>query len=280
MIPAAPAGWHAHLQLQAQVQDGRCITFHRHRGPLRVLKALHPEGPAVCHHVIVHPPAGIVGGDRLELSLQLDPAAHLVLTTPGASRFYRSEGAQAVQQVQSRLAAGSRLEWLPLETLVYTGARAESLQRHDLHDDAEMIGWDLLALGLPGAGAPFNQGSYLQHLELPGLWLERGHIDANDRLLLDAASGLAGYRVIGTAWWAAGPAVASGRAELALQAARQALDEPGWPVGSTALDARLVVLRLLAPSTEAAMQGLRQLRSAWRRALWQLEPTEPRVWAT
>ena len=56
--------WHAHLQLDYTLEAGRCVLRHRHSGPLRILQSLYPEGDAVCHNVLVHPPGGLVGGDR------------------------------------------------------------------------------------------------------------------------------------------------------------------------------------------------------------------------
>ena len=170
------AGWRAHLALHYTRDGERTIALDRHEGPLRVLQRLYPEGPGICHHVIVHPPGGIVGGDELHVDVRVDAGAHALLTTPGATRFYRSAGARALQQVRLQVGADARLEWLPLETLVYDGALARNRQCFVLGDGAEMIGWDLLALGLPAAGEDFDRGSFAQHLEMPGVWLEHGTI--------------------------------------------------------------------------------------------------------
>ncbi len=148
--------WHGHLRLDYRRDAERCIVHDRHDGPLRVLKSLHPEGPGICHSVLVHPPAGMVGGDRLVVDIDLAGAAHALITTPGATRFYRSLGEPATQTITARLATGSRLEWLPLETLAYSGCLAENRLRFELAEGAEMIGWDVLALGLPASGQPFG----------------------------------------------------------------------------------------------------------------------------
>ena len=91
--------WHAHLRLD-YTHDGHCTrALDRHEGPLRVLQRLYPEGPGICHHVLVHPPGGIVGGDVLELNARLQRDCHALITTPGATRFYRSAGETSAQQV-------------------------------------------------------------------------------------------------------------------------------------------------------------------------------------
>ncbi len=119
-------GWLGHLQLQYH-HDGERTTAHdRHHGPLRVLQRLYPEGPGICHHVLVHPPGGVVGGDVLELQADLAAGSHALLTTPGATRFYRSDGPLARQTVQARVAAGARLEWLPMETIAYRGCQVQN----------------------------------------------------------------------------------------------------------------------------------------------------------
>ena len=54
--------WHARLQLDYTVEAERCVLRHQHTGPLRILQSLYPEGDAVCHNVLVHPPGGLVAG--------------------------------------------------------------------------------------------------------------------------------------------------------------------------------------------------------------------------
>jgi urease accessory protein len=272
--------WHGRLSLH-YTRDGGCTTARdRHHGPLRVLQRLYPEGPGVCHHVLVHPPGGMVGGDRLEIDVTLDAAAHALITTPGATRFYRSSGAEASQQVQLRVAGGGRLEWLPLETLAYRGCLGLNQVRLDLAPGAEAMGWDVLALGLPAAGQAFDSGRFTQHLELGGAWLERARIDAGDRRLLDSPLGLGGHRVLGTLWWAEGAPLAPARRQALLDAARDALAAGplSQRAGATAPQLAMVVVRLLAGGVEPAMQALAAVRAAWRRLAWGLAAEPPRIW--
>lgn len=275
-------GWHGRLALDYRRDADTTVSHDRHEGPLRVLQRLYPEGPAVCHHVLVHPPGGMVGGDTLDITLRLAEGSHAVVTTPGAARFYRSRGEPAVQSLTARLADGARLEWLPLETIAYSGCLGENHLCIELDPGAETIGWDLLALGLPAAGLPFERGRYLQHLALPGRWLERGAIAADDALLLDSPLGLAGRRVLGTLWFAAGAPLAPARREALLEAAREAAAVhplAGW-AGATAPDDGLVVLRAVAERVEPLTELFRQVRGRWRGVAWALPELPPRIWRT
>ena len=275
-------GWHGRLELDYR-RDGDTTQAHdRHDCPLRVLQRLYPEGPAVCHHVLVHPPGGMVGGDTLDIALTLGEHSHAVITSPGAARFYRSQGERALQQVNATLAANARLEWLPLETLAYSGCDGENTMRFTLAPGAEMLGWDVLALGLPAAEQPFQRGRYRQHLELPGVWLERGTVAADDSVLLDSPLGLAGQSVLGTLWFASGTPLAAARRDALLEAARAETGRhaPGARAGATAPNDRVVVLRALAARVEPLMDLFKVVRNVWRTQAWELEAVQPRIWTT
>ena len=275
-------GWLGHLAIDYRHDGERCIALDRHEGPLRVLQRLYPEGPGICHHVLVHPPGGIVGGDRLEVALQLATGSHAVLTTPGATRFYRSAGEPAVQQVQAHVAAGARLEWLPMETIAYDACLAENHQRFTLDEGGEMLGWDMTALGLPASGLAFERGHLLQHLEVPGVWLERGRLAADDRLLLDSPVGLAGHRVMGTLWWAGGSGLGTDERQAMLDSAREAMEAHTGlrlTAGATSPDPRIVVCRALAHRVEPLFELWREIRGRWRGVRWGLAGTSLRLWS-
>ena len=276
------AGWRGELNLDYHRRGERTVAHDTHSGPLRVLRPLYPEGEGICHHVLVHPPGGLVGGDELHLTARLQPGSHVLLTTPGATRFYRSEGATALQRTRLHLADGARLEWLPLEAIAYSGCRAQNHLSAELAPGAEMMGWDALTLGLAAAGQPFEAGSFAQHIELPGVWLERARIAADDHVLRRGALGWAGHGVAATLWFAAGSAMAPARRQALLDVAREVVAGHALAAtaGVTAPQAAVLVLRLLAPRLEPAMQLLAAVRGAWRQAAWGLAPAPPRIWRT
>ncbi|MCB2016769.1 MAG: urease accessory protein UreD [Hydrogenophaga sp.] len=272
--------WHARLSLDYQKQGERTVLHHAHDGPLRIFKSLYPEGDAICHNVIVHPPGGLVGGDVLDIDVQLGPGAHALIGTPGATRFYASDESFAEQRVRLDLAPGARLEWLPLEAIAYPGCRAANRWTATLADGAELMAWDVTALGLPGAGQAFDRGEFRQCLEIPGLWLESARIAGDDHRLLDAPLGLAGRRCLGTLVLAVGGPMARARREALLEAARGALEALPETVmaGATCPNDRMVVVRALSPLVEPLMTSLQLVWAALRPAAWGLAPEPPRIW--
>ena len=134
------------------VAERTVLRDNRHCGPLRVQKALYPEGEGVCQAIVLHPPSGIAGGDHLLISATVGAGAHAQLTTPGAGKWYRSGGPEASQRLELTVEEGAALEWLPQETIVFDGARARMETRVRLAADSRFIGWDILCLGRAAAG--------------------------------------------------------------------------------------------------------------------------------
>jgi len=272
--------WHARLDLDLTREQEKTVARFGHDGPLRILKSLYPEGPGVCHNVIVHPPGGLVGGDALDIAVRVGSGAHGLISTPGATRFYRSEGAQASQRVHLQLADDARLEWLPLEAIAYPDCVAHNALTMDIAPGAECLGWDVCALGLPAAGEPFTRGMLHQQVQWPGVWLERARIDACDARLLDGPVGLAGQRALGTLWLASGTAREPAAREALLDAVRDALVEadPTVWAGATSPDARLIVLRALAPQVEPLMAVFQRVWARLRAVAWGMDAPPPRIW--
>ena len=117
---------------------------------------------------------------------------------------------------------------------------------------------------------------------MPGVWLERGRIDAADALLLDSPLGLAGHKCLASLFFCAGSSIERARVQAALESARSVLHAHALAnsAGATSPHPRVVVVRVLAPVVEPAMQVLRLVWGAWRQALWGLSPRLPRIWAT
>jgi urease accessory protein len=282
--PSDSGRWLGQLHLAFEQQAGQTVMVHsRHSGPLRVQRPFRePNGG--CQVYILNPPGGIVSGDELQVEARLGPGARTLLTTPGASKFYRSSGASARQQQELSIAAGAHLEWLPQESIVFEGARAEQATTIRLESGGSFFGWEVTCLGRPAAGDHFANGSLLQrwHLFEDGrlLWKERTALSGSDPVR-HAPWGWAGRAVLGTL-------VAYPVSPAALDAAQQALEAASnegprpsdAPWASATLLDRVLVCRFLGTSSALARA---KFIAVWQR----LRPTEfgspavlPRIWAT
>jgi urease accessory protein len=273
--------WRAELKLDYTLESQRTVVRYEHQGPLRVLKSLYPEGNAICHNVLVHPPGGLVGGDTLDIQVNVASGAHGLVSTPGATRFYKSGGHPALQQVVAHVADHARLEWLPLEAIAYNDCEATNRAVFHLAPSAELIAWDVTALGLPSSDQAFTQGHFQQHLEIPGVWLERGNIQGHDARWLNSPLGLAGHKCFASLVFASGSPIAPERAERALEAARLVMEAHPLRLqaGITCAHPQLLVLRVMSPLVEPSMDLLKQVWATWRHTLWALPSEAPRIWS-
>jgi urease accessory protein len=180
------------------------------------------------------------------------------------------------------VADGGRLEWLPLETLVHSGAHADNKMTFELARGAEMFGWDCVALGLPAADAPLVAGDYRHEIAVGPRWLERGRTAATDIELLDGPCGWAGHRALGTLWFAAGTPLDDARRESLLETARVIAGAHALAAtaGATAPQPDVVTLRVLGPRVEPVHELLTSVWRAWRALAWEREACVPRVWRT
>jgi urease accessory protein len=274
-------GWQARLDVRFERRaDTTVLASCRHFGPLRVQKALHPEGQGICHAIVLHPPSGIVGGDQLDIAIDVAEGAHALLTTPGAGKWYRSAGAQATQRIQIKVGAGGTAEWLPQETIVFSGAHARIASEVELATDARFLGSEVLCLGRRASGERFSQGELRLATSITRagqpLWFERGRIDGGGPLL-DSPVGLAGFSVCGTLL-AAGDVDPS----LLAECRRVVAGEAGAQVGITALPgpSSLLVARYLGHSSESARHWFVGLWQHLRPALLGIAAQTPRIWNT
>ncbi|MBU3626920.1 urease accessory protein UreD [Polynucleobacter sp. JS-Safj-400b-B2] len=177
--------WLAKLSLSYErTPIGTVLKKSLHEGPLRVQKALYPEGDDICHSIIIHPPAGIAGGDTLDIDVSIGADCHTVLSTPSATKWYKSFKNPATQSIQFELGEGAKLDWLPQENIFFKGANSNVLTKLILPSSASYIGWDAMMLGRHASGEEWSSGHIhvLNEVRRDGklIWIENGHIDAQD----------------------------------------------------------------------------------------------------
>ena len=275
---SAHSAWQAQLRLGFALHDGVSRLVERtHSGPLRVQKPLYPEGDAVCHAIIIHPPGGVVGGDQLAVDATVGDAAHALLTSPGAAKWYRANGHVSGQHIVLRAGAGAAIEWLPQESIFFDQACVHLRHEVELALDASYIGCDIVCLGRSASGEIFRSGSIRQQVRIRRggklLWWEQGVLAAGGALMASPL-GLGGHTVCATLIAVGPPA-----APAVLAAVRALAVPPGAMFGATQMKS-LVVVRLLCGDSEAAR---RIMLAAWqllRPAMLGRDAVVPRIWNT
>ncbi|MET0068149.1 MAG: urease accessory protein UreD [Candidatus Thiodiazotropha sp.] len=268
-------GWQASLNLGFRKTPARTVLAERrHRGPLSVQRAFYPEGD-LCHVYLLHPPGGVAGGDELKVLTRVEPGAQALVTTPGATKFYRSAGplASLTQELQLRDAT---LEWLPQENILFPGARAEIHTRVMLEGRAGFIGWEINCLGRAVLKERFDPGQarfrFSLYREGRPLLLER--LELGGAETLDGPAGLRGQPVIGTL-------VATLEDAQALETLREDPDDEFYTreLALTWVDG-LLVARYLGDSTEHARNCFVALWQRLRPMVIGRSPCAPRIWNT
>jgi urease accessory protein len=283
LATADDRGWQARLELRFAARDGATTLERRaHLGPLAVQRPFFPEGPGICHVYVLHPPGGIVGGDRLRVEARVASGAHALLTTPAATKIYRTAGPAAAQEGALAVARGGVLEWLPQETILHDGADVALATRVELESGARFLGLDVLCFGLPARGEAFATGRCRQAFEVfrdgRPILLERGRFDGG-AAPLHARWGLAGAPVLGT--FIASPAPVASAALVDALRARAAALPAGELASATILgDSDALVCRYVGGSAEGTRHFLRDCWAAARPTLLGRAATPPRVWAT
>jgi urease accessory protein len=127
------------------------VTRCRYTLPLQVLAPLALEDTAAVVSVL-NPTGGLVGGDCLTIDVEVAAGAQACLTTPSATKVYRTEAAAAVQRVALRVASGAQLEWVPDHTIPFAGAALRQTLDAEVGEGAALVVVDAFAAGRVARG--------------------------------------------------------------------------------------------------------------------------------
>ncbi|OTU28586.1 urease accessory protein UreD [Acinetobacter pittii] len=246
-------------------------------------KMLWPEKTGICHAIIVHPPAGIAGGDHLTFQIETKDQAHAVVTTPGAGKWYKTNGKQAFQHIHLNARDRSILEWVPQETMLFDGALAHSETHIHLDQAASFIGWDMLVLGRQARAERFVRGSYHNQFKL---WREQKLLVADTLFFegedrwLSSCLGMNNQAVMGS-FWAVAPEKyrSSFYLEQQLELIRELMMRMQASVTLTLLD-DVVCARFLGNDVRHCHDAFAAIRARLRRYWFDLDEEFPRIWRT
>ncbi|EJO35321.1 urease accessory protein UreD [Acinetobacter radioresistens] len=282
--PDECARWFARLELGFKAAQDRTILQHRwHFGPIRVQKMLWPEKTGVCHAIIVHPPAGIAGGDHLTFKIHVDEEAHALVTTPGAGKWYKTNAKQAFQHIQIQVENNAIFEWVPQETMLFNGAWAHSETIIQLKNNASFIGWDMLVIGRQARDERFTEGLFQNRFKLLRneqlLVADSLNFKGNDRWL-SSCLGMNNLAVMGS-FWAIAPEKfrTSFYLDQHLDLIRELIMRMDTPVTLTLLN-DVICARYLGDDVRQCHDAFAAIRARLRLYWFGLNEEFPRIWKT
>jgi urease accessory protein len=200
--------------------NGRIQLIYQQRGkttqpiqtysqaPYKLQRPFYPQGKAICYTTLLHTAGGIVGGDQLSQSIQLQPNTQVVITTAAASKIYRSNGLTAHQKTEITVGADASLEYLPREMIVFENAQYRQHLRVNLAPTATWLGWEIVRFGRSARGEQFKQGDWRSGTEVwqdgQLIWVDRPWLPGGKEVW-DSPHGLAGCPLVATLVWMGKP---------------------------------------------------------------------------
>lgn len=151
--PVDPAG-SLHLVVARDGRRTRPVTTAGH-GVLQVLRPLYLDDSGQVTYFFVNP-GGAYFGERYRYDVEVHPQAHLLLSTQGATRIYKTPNDPAVQESAYRVAAGARLESVPDQTIAYRNAAYRSRTVITVADDSQVFVSDVVTPGWDPEGERFT----------------------------------------------------------------------------------------------------------------------------
>ena len=274
--------WEARLDLDFNAVKGRSYLAKKlHIGPLVLQKTLHPEGQAVCHGVVIHPPGGVAGGDELTLNVALDAQANVLLTTPGAGKWYKANGQFAKQHLQFDLQDNACVEWLPQENILFNGSQVKFSSTVNLALKAKYAGWEILCLGRQAQHEEWLTGVVKQKVTIRRegklIWNERAFLNPNQRTFKSMV-GLKSNAVTGSFVIAAGPVPAEVLDACRAIKPQLSLDADAQ-YGVTALP-EIFAARYTGQSSQCAKSYFEKLWACLRPWYVERNVVRPRIWNT
>lgn len=259
------------LSLHVERRGARSVLARaRFTLPLQTLAPVGLDDPAAVVSIL-NPTGGLVGGDRLAIEIRVGAAAHACLTTPSATKVYRTSGEPAVQDVALTLEAGAVCEWVPDHTIPFAGAALRQRISVDVADGATLILVDAFAAGRVGRGEAWAfrlLESAITVRDAKG-WLLR------DRFVLDG-DGPLDPRALGAAerrpYWASLVVIADDVDAFVRGVAARFTEGGDVAVAAGALPRRGALVRCLAPNAPLLLDALDTLWAAARRQVLDLSP--------
>lgn len=278
-------GWKAELGLTFTQRGDKTVLKHRtQKGPLAIQRPLYPDG-TTCHTYLLHPPGGVVGGDTLDINVTVDKQAHALITTPGATKFYRSNSKYARQTQTLAVKSGARLEWFPQENIFFPHAHTRLDTQIYLDKDAQFWGWEMHCFGRPALQEGFSHGHLIGKTEIfvdgQRILTEGLNFNGGNNLMIN--KGMLSYPIAATLYIKTDDIQLLELVQSLLcsrtSQAQKVAGNPRYVLGASQIESLLVV-RALGHWSEDLIDVFSEVWRMTRTHLTDSTPDNPRIWAT
>jgi urease accessory protein len=272
------------LRFERDREAGRTLLAAcEQQPPLRAVRAFPAGGGASLVH-LHNLSGGVLGGDRLELFVEVGSGARAQLTSTGATRLYRCREGQpaATQRQRFEVGEGALLEYVPDELIPFAGARYRQETVVELADGAGLFFWETVAPGRAARGEVFAYSTLEFRLDVKA----RGVPLAEERVALEparrplqSAARLGPYLYFSTFYACrVGPEAPRWLAlERELSGLARQLSRPGETLwGVSALPAHGLVVKALSVTGRAITRGLQVFWRASKLSLYGEAAVPPR----
>ena len=260
-------------------RDGSTRLAHLYQtDPLRVLFPLPAAGDPV-QAAIVTTSGGLVAGDRIDIAVRVGREACAHVTASAADKIYRSTGATTAIRQSLTIGERAALEFLPLETILFDGARLVRETIVELAPDAAFLGGGIVVFGRRARGERFAYGLLREVWEMRRagrlVWGDALHLDTDVARIVDDPTCFAG--AAGFATLILAPAGRDPQKFVDGGRGVQAGAPHGVKAGVTAT-AGLAIARWLAADAALLRQAYADLACHWRTEALGLPRRLPRMW--
>lgn len=144
----AGIGRQGHLKLAFERRGKQTVQIYASAtSPWHVFPPSELDDSGCAYVWLVNTSGGLVGGDQVTMEATLASDSHVVMTTPSATRVYRTLDATVDQQIRLSVGSNARLEWLPEVTIPFAGSKLRQALHVDLTEGATALVWDAMASG-------------------------------------------------------------------------------------------------------------------------------------
>jgi urease accessory protein len=273
-VRQAPGHAVARIAFRARPDGSTGLADLYQAAPLRVLRP-RPLEANVAEAVMANVGGGLVGGDRLDLSVALEEGANALVTSQAAEKVYRSLGADVVARTHLRVAPGATLEWLPQEAILFDGARLDRRTRIDVEAGGRLIAAESLVFGRGARGERFARGRLVEAWRVNhgggAVWGDALVLDDPPLRAIDHGAGLAGAGAVSTLIYVGDDASAH------LDAARALLDKGPCRAAAT-LVAGILVARIMDRDATQVRAAFKEFAGGFRAVALGRAAGLPRVW--